>query len=387
MTPPAWRIGERRGRAGLVSLETDWRRLYLSMPRRMSCHLYETHLAYVDQLMERPDRLRCFTLSDGREVRAICLLEAKRDSLLGLPLPIWRVPLPNHMPFGDVIAPEDDARRAFLPMLIGHLRRKSGGRLLLHLGPLPADSRLWAGLSGLSAGSYCLDAGESVDIIDCGGSIDDILAKLSRKFRENLRRCGRKLAAFSNVRHVRAVDEVDLEREFQAFLALEASGWKGKAGTAIACQPRQPAFFHGLLSIRGPDDHCEINALYADSRCIASSICMRTGAEYAGLRIAYDERYAQLSPAHLLLAEVLKQCCLDPSVTHMNWVAHSAWQQSWRPRAMPMQCAYLGLGQRSEPSLMALVRLRLGPARALVRSARTWQTHIRELRSSRRTAE
>ena len=52
-----WSIVEHRGRAGLLELEADWRRLYAAMPLRTSYHVYEAHLAYVDHLMAAPRNL------------------------------------------------------------------------------------------------------------------------------------------------------------------------------------------------------------------------------------------------------------------------------------------------------------------------------------------
>lgn len=127
MPAPTWRITEHRGHEGLERLEDDWRRLYAVMPQRTSFHAYEAHLAFVDHLMAAPDRLRCLALSDGREVRAICLLEAKVDRTLGIPVRVWRIPLPSHNPLGDVICPDDDSRRAFIPALVAHLRQSPEG--------------------------------------------------------------------------------------------------------------------------------------------------------------------------------------------------------------------------------------------------------------------
>ena len=80
-----WNVVEYRGRDGLLQLEADWRRLCAAMPTRTSYHAFEAHLANVDHLMKAPDELRCLALRDRREVRAICLLEAKPDRILGPP--------------------------------------------------------------------------------------------------------------------------------------------------------------------------------------------------------------------------------------------------------------------------------------------------------------
>ena len=111
------------------------------------------------------------------------------------------------------------------------------------------------------------------------------MSRVSKKFRSTLRNRHRKLDSLSHVRFVTAPSDADLAAEFETFLEVEASGWKGANGTrtAIRFRRNQPAFFRSLLSLDGAEDYCEINALYAEGRCIATELCARTGEEYAGL--------------------------------------------------------------------------------------------------------
>ena len=129
-----WNVVEYRGRDGLLQLEADWRRLCAAMPTRTSYHAFEAHLANVDHLMKAPDELRCLALRDRREVRAICLLEAKPDRILGPPLQVWKLPIPPLMRMRDIICPENEARGAFIPLLADHLRKRPEGCRLLDLG-------------------------------------------------------------------------------------------------------------------------------------------------------------------------------------------------------------------------------------------------------------
>ncbi len=300
-----WHIVEHRGRAALEELKADWQRLYAAMPLRTGFHAYETHLAYFDLLMAAPKRFRCLALRDADTVRAIVPLEARLERVP--PIPVWGVPLHPHLMVSDVICPEDDARRALLPALLDYLRHRPEGRPLLVLGPLPADSVLWEGLQRLSGGHYSTRATMPAAVFDCERSFDEFSSRLSKHFRRNLRAHGKKLGSLENVRHVTATG-AGIEDEFERFLELEASGWKGKSGTgsAIQLRPGLTAFYRTLASTLGigwGEDRCEINSLYADGRCIASQFCMRTGSEYSIPKIAYDEEYSRLSPGLLLMEE------------------------------------------------------------------------------------
>jgi hypothetical protein len=385
MTEPVWSMVEYRGRDGLVRLEADWRRIYNSMPERAGCHAFEAHLSFLDHLMESPDELRCLALRDGQRTRAICLLEAKTDRVLGFPLRVWRAPLPSHMPWGDVLCPEDEARRTLMPVLLEHLRRASGGRCLLLLGPLPEGSIVWTGLQQLRPDDYCVVPADSAHIIDCTRSFDELMSRLTRKARGSLRRRQRKLDALDDVRFVTTRCPSDLANEFETFLDVEACGWKGEGGSrgAVRCHADQPAFYRDLLKVSGPSDHCEIDSLYADGKCIASQLWIRTGSEYAGLKMGYDEDYARLGPSNLLLWHVLRRCCLDEGVHRVNFVSDSPWQLVWAPDSIPLRRAYIALGRWSGRPLTALLRLRFGPGRRLGRRLRRERKRLEGRRAAR----
>lgn len=383
MRDERWSIVEYRGPTALRRLEGDWRRLYSSMPLRNSAHLYEAHLAYLEHLMASPDRFRCLALHDGRAVRAICPLEARADTSLGVPIPAWAIPRHLLTPVGDAVCADDEAGRALAPMVAGFLRHHPEGRQLLVLGPVPADSLLWGSVKALDPVRCCTQVTHRIDVFDCGRPFDDLMARLKKHFRRNLRSHRNKLNKLNDVRFVTAADDSTLSEAFETFLDIEASGWKGEQGTrtAIRCKPNQPAFFRALARSFGEDDRCEINALHVDGRCIASEFCVRTGAEYARVKIGYDEEYARLGPGQLILETTLERLCGDPEVTWFNMMSGAGWLDDWHPDKLVLQQAHVALGRWSGPPLTALLRFRFGPGRKLARSARARYEEWRKSRT------
>jgi hypothetical protein len=269
----------------------------------------------------------------------------------------------------DVICPEDDARRALLPNLLDYLRRRPEGRPLLVLGPLPADSVLWEGLQRLPGSRHCTRTTMPAAVLDCEQSFDELMSRLNKHFRRNLRAHRKKLGALQNVGRV-AVTRDEIEGEFERFLELEASGWKGKSrtGLAIKLRPGHPAFYRTLARTFGTgmgEDRCEVNSLYADGRCIASQFCLRTGTEYSIPKIAYDEGYSRYSPGQLLFWETLKRCCEDNEIRRLNTLTSPAWMHVWHPDLLAMQQAYLAIRPLSGRPLIAYLRFRFGPLREL----------------------
>lgn len=353
-------------------LETDWKRLYYAMPLRTVFHAYEAHVAYFDHLIAAPEKFRCLALTDGSHVRAICPLEARADRALGLPIPVWGTTWHPHWPVADVIGPEDEARRALLPALVQHLRRQPARRQLLVLGPLAEDSALWHGLERLNAKYSCAHAAGESHFLDCTRAYEEVAAEFSKRFRRHLRNQRKKLMSLPGALHVSASSSADINREYEAFLEVEASGWKGAAGTrsAVLLHPDLVRFYRELATISGPDDGCEINALYVDGHCIASQFCVRSGAHYTVLKAGFDERYARLGPGQLLKEDTLQRCCSDPSVDRLNLVSNAAWHYDWRPRSVPLRQVHVAIGPWCGPPLNTLFRFRYGPGRQAARWVR-----------------
>lgn len=91
-----------------------------------------------------------------------------------------------------------------------------------------------------------------------------------------------------------------------AFLALEASGWKGEAGTAIACLPADTAYFRRLAEFCASDDTLLIDTLLHDGRAIAMGLLVESGNRRHFLKIAYDEMQARHSPGRTLAIAMLQ---------------------------------------------------------------------------------
>jgi hypothetical protein len=369
-----WSVVDYRGRNALEQLESDWRRLYAAMPLRTCYESYDFYRAYLDHLMLTPEGFRCLALSDGRRIRAICPLEP-REEIIGVtrrPVRVWGVPAHTHVPVSDVIGPEDDARQRCLPAMVAHLRRRPEGRSLLVLGYLPADSILWEGLP--KRGSWG-PSNRHADTFDCTHPLGSATAPPVPHFRRELERRGRKLAALGGVEFTHSTSPADVARDFEVFMDLEASGWKGQSGsaTAIRLNPQLVAFYRALvrsLGSQGGGDRCEINSLSVGGRQIAAQLCMRTGRQYSVVKSGYDEAYAKFGPGNLLKADTLERCRQDDTVARLNFISSKPRMKVWHPDALPVRKAYLSIDRWKGDPLMLGLRLRSGPAGDTIRSLR-----------------
>ena len=88
------------------------------------------------------------------------------------------------------------------------------------------------------------------------------------------------------------------------FLALEAAGWKGRAGTAARNDPDIRTFMETAVPQLAGEGKARIARLFLDTRAIAAIIMLRSGDTEWCWKIAYDESMARASPGVQLLLDV-----------------------------------------------------------------------------------
>jgi hypothetical protein len=373
---PEWSVVEYPGSDGLERLEAEWHRLVAAIPAHGPQHTFAVHRAYFRHVSRADGQFTCLALTDGQRVRAICPLEPTTIEILGLKTRVWGLPWHSYDLGRDIICPPDEAEGRLLPCLQQFLRRVPRRRRWLVFGGVLDSSVLWRCLAAIDSRDYATDAAGTSDVLDCAKPFEEFASTLSRNFRGNLRKARNKLTELDDVHFASISSRTGVEREFETFLALEASGWKGAAAVrgAIRLKPDQLAFYRDLVASPG-DSGCEINSLYAEGRCIASQLCFRTGETYTIAKIAYDENYARVAPGQVLLEWTLKRCCQDPMVRRLSLVSDAAWHRDWRPDRVPLRMAYVGLGRWSARPLVSLLKLRLryGP------TAKRWLRRMRVL--------
>lgn len=135
-----------------------------------------------------------------------------------------------------------------------------------------------------------------------------IEAVLSGGHRRDLRRLEKRLGELGNFAYdqlapgsgPQAADAVD--RWIGEFLELEKKGWKGRAGTALACRETDRAFFSDC--VRAAFERGKLRTLEArlDGKAIASRLNFHSGSGGMAFsfKIAFDEAYARYRPGLLL---------------------------------------------------------------------------------------
>ena len=80
------------------------------------------------------------------------------------------------------------------------------------------------------------------------------------------------------------------------FLTIEAAGWKGKAGTALACRPGDAAFYEEVTARFAASGRLRLYSLEVAGGTMAMQTSLRADSALFHWKTAYDERFASYGP-------------------------------------------------------------------------------------------
>lgn len=272
-------------------------------------------------------------LSRGRDWRVVLL---HRDNLL-----IGMVPLRRHVLAGitgGMVLELLRYRHSFLhtPLLDRHLarpaidawlrwlRQESGAALVLCRGMTadgPVRQLLDDAQAGLGGAQVELDRYQRPLLVP-GGDVEAYMAQAVRgDRRRETRRQRRLLEAQGTLSFCRIGPDEDVAAWIDGFLALEAKGWKGKNGSALACSDDGTRFFRTLITDLHGSGQAMLYGLRLDERWIAMTSHFRAapphGAAYA-FKTAYDEELRALAPGIQLEIEIVRRLHGRPA--EIAWV-------------------------------------------------------------------
>ncbi len=295
-----------------------------------------------------PWELAVSATARGRtDAQALRAFDTAAGRLIGL-MPVvslwraWRIPLPalaSAHPYGTLCSPlldRDAAVESAVHLL--HHARQAGARALM-LRDVALDGAAMKSLTealrrdGLephvlsSHVRACLDATRDGDVL-----LRDALG--SRKLKE-LRRQRRRLGEHGAVTFEVARAQDDIGPGLETFLRLEACGWKGHRGTALAQDAGDAAFIRRAVPALAKAGQCEVVTLRAGATPVAAGIVLRHQDRAFFFKLGIDERFAKYSPGVQLTCELTRHLCADPAIASADSTAgadHPMINPIWRGR-------------------------------------------------------
>jgi CelD/BcsL family acetyltransferase involved in cellulose biosynthesis len=157
---------------------------------------------------------------------------------------------------------------------------------------------------------------------------------VSSSTRKKLRQYRRRLAEKGAVTSTIVTEPEAVRRAVDWFLDIEASGWKGRNGTALKCNDAEAAFMRGAMAALADRGNAAIHAISVDAKPVSMQIVARAGDVAFTWKTAYDESYRDYSPGMLLLEDYTAAFLGDRSIAFVDSCSFddSGFMSAWTER-------------------------------------------------------
>jgi CelD/BcsL family acetyltransferase involved in cellulose biosynthesis len=269
----------------------------------------------------------------------------------GIALPVlvgWTHPF---APLGTPLI-DRDAGAAAISAWLGHLASRTDLPHLLLMPYLPVTGSVAqafaAALAQRGASSLALAAHQRALMAPAGARADYLDQAVGGKKRKELRRQKKRLAEAGGLVSDTVREPAAMAAALGDFLALEAAGWKGRAGTAARTDDNVRAFMEDAVIGLARAGKARIARLIAGGRPIAVLVTLQSGTTAWCWKIAYDETFARYSPGVQLLLETTQELLDDPNIGRADSCAtagHPMIDHVWRER-LGLADQLMGVGPR-----------------------------------------
>jgi len=162
------------------------------------------------------------------------------------------------------------------------------------------------------------------------GDPEFCLKRVAGSFRSNMRRAIK--AAGSDVRLER-IESLDPEA-FERFVALEASGWKGQAGTSLADTERALAYHRALFTAAERAGDFAMKFVWVGGKLVAAACAIERNGHHVVIKGARDDSHKKLSPGHLLVHLLLLDCAERGTKVFDFAGVDEKWKLAWKPEIL-----------------------------------------------------
>jgi len=325
--------------ARLAAIEADWRDL---IARADAPNVFMNPALVRLAGDTHPDE-RCVALlawqeaADRRQLVGVWAFAIRRAPQSILPVAVLSAPPMAHAYLATPVI-DRDCLADTLEAMLDHVAGDDSLPKIIALDAMGADGAIMQALDRVlvARGSTPCILGQALrpklaSALDPKQYMEKALSSSSRKkLRQHRRRLGEKGALESRV----ITEPTAVRAAFEKFLELEASGWKGRQGTALLADEGDARFARAMIADLAPRGDASIHALTLDERPVSMQIVLRAGAVAFTWKTAYDEALHDFSPGMLLLEDYTAAFLADDSIASVDSCAFddSGFMAAWSER-------------------------------------------------------
>lgn len=240
-----------------------------------------------------------------------------------------------YAPFGVPLVDRDEAEAATAAFL-DHVEAERGFPKLMMLPLIARDGAFAAALARVLAkrGGVSVSFDEHARALLAPCNRSTYLDHIAHKRLKELRRQRRRLKDSGALVHMVASGPAAAVA-LTDFMALEAAGWKGRAGGAARANAATETFMREAVTALAAKGDARIDRLIHNGHPIAASITLRSGNGAWFWKIAYDEAFARSSPGVQLTLDLTRDLLADAALAQTDSCAtagHPMINHLWKER-------------------------------------------------------
>lgn len=359
-------------RAGFDALGAEWPALLARTRRDAPFYTHAFLRCWLDAFA-KDEPVKLVLARDGQGLRAALVLVEKHESFYGLPVTKLTGAANVHSARFDLVADANDAEAlAAIWDAVSKLEWD-----VLELPDVPpradADGAARELLARAEASGNPTGLWESMQTpyIPLGEPLEKVMGRLSSKFRSNLRRRRKKLAEQGEITFERVTGGPEMLAKLEEGFALEAAGWKGREGTAIASDGATRAFYTSLAAACAEDGTLALFFLCTAGRAVAFYFALTHGEVCYLPKLGFDETLGQASPGHLILEDVIQDCC-SRGLKEFDFLGpNMPWKQDWTEQVRVHHWCYAFRNSIRGRALHA-AKFKVAPAVKSLKSQEVW---------------
>jgi len=278
----------------VTSVEQEWEQL--AAETRAAPWLWPGWFAAWGRAFAPGEELVACCARDGTRLRAVGVFRMsgrRLDSAANVHTPWWGIVAADEQARADVAAATLAAVRGSVALRQAREDWNDEAALRAAAGP---DGRVLRSVH------------EQAPFIDASADWESYYReRIDRHRRREIDRCRRRLAeegALTYEWRAPAPDEV--EALLDEGLRVEASGWKGRTGTAILSQPPTAGFYRELARWAADKGWLRLAFLRAGPRAVAFELALEQDGVVSLVKGGYDEASARFGPGVVLLRDLLE---------------------------------------------------------------------------------
>lgn len=323
-----------RGISGLEEIATEWEFITKVMDGKRFFHLADWYRCYLNALEDQPDTVLFTVVYVSDNPEAIFPLKISSQRIFGLKMRVLQLPSHPHMCLNDFVVAKPERVKTYVPLVLKHLKEVPG--LSWDYIYLPRVLEESAAVTALAEQSNIWNVRRSC------GQCDYLVMRpynlmfqgFSKTFRNNMRRAKKRAEDLGNITYTSASKHPELGMAYEAFLDVEASGWKGRkgSGTAIKLDKKLESFYRLLMEHYSRSGGCEIHIMWHDKKPISVEFSLITDSTLYTVKIGYNENYSFCSPGHLLREYLMNYYENKGGISFNNLITDASWHSGWKPQ-------------------------------------------------------